>query len=402
MKEELKRSFMVLSFLAVIVLFPQAIAFSGTAIIDASAVQETASLTLSLTCQERSLTPTALKVDFQLFCFRGPVTNITGLTPSWEVNLTLLGSAFPSSWSEPEPTTSQVGERFEYFEVVTNASTTGGSYDVHFNLSQAALGSVSPNNVRLFIFDTAWTALPTTVVSAADPALFIGTTTHFSKFLIGEIPVAAAPEAAPATAAGGGGGARAPAPTPAAAVPPAVKVAIVPPLEITPPEVTKPLHIPSDLFDVTVSIPSKYRQVLPGEELIAEVSLVNIGRLGLASTQLEYNIWDAQQHNFFREYETKVVENEITFLKEVVVPQDIPPGDYLFVVILRYDYDVAIAGYPFTVISKLPKPLVVGKAYLQRAGKFVVSSSMYWLSALVLLLVFLGMLWLLRRKYRKK
>ncbi|MDP3640803.1 MAG: hypothetical protein Q8R53_06435 [Nanoarchaeota archaeon] len=380
---------------------PTTLALSSNAVIDTSAVQETASLTLSLTCQERTLTLTTLRVDLSLFCFRGPVTNITGLIQNWEVNLTLLGSAFPSSWSEPEPTTSQAGKRFEYFEVVINASTAGGSYDVHFNLSQATLGSVSPNNVRLFIFDTNWTALPTTVRST-DPALFFGVTTHFSKFLIGEKPTAAAPEAAPAAAAApSGGGGRAVAPLLPIAAPPPVKVVIIPPLEISPPEVTKPLHIPSDFFDITVSIPSKYREVLPGEELIAEVHIVNIGR-GLATTQLEYNIWDAQQHNFFREYEAKVVENEITFLKEVVVPPDLPLGEYLFIVILRHDDEAAIAGYPFAVISKLPKPLVVGKAFLQRAGKLIVSSSAYWLSALVLLLVFLGMLWLLRRKYWKK
>ncbi|MBI1968779.1 hypothetical protein HYS49_02615 [Candidatus Woesearchaeota archaeon] len=199
---------------------------------------------------------------------------------------------------------------------------------------------------------------------------------------------------APAGTVAGGGAGPGEAVSPEAALPaPAVAIPAPPPA-IPGLEVTKPLHIPGTLFDVTVFIPQKYRSVLPGEELIAEVRLLNIARLGLVPVQLEYNIWDVEQNVLYQEYETKVVENEITFLKEAVLPADIPPGDYLFVAILRYDGGEAIAGYPFMVLSE--------KSQIGTLWGALLRSSIFWLSALVLLLVFVGMLWLLRRKYRRQ
>lgn len=325
------------------------------------ATSETATVSIDIVVSENDTVVPAsgivVPVDSSI---RQRIVNITALTQAWGVNFTLFGAGFPSSWSEAEPNSSQAGNNtIEYLQIDINASTTGGSYNVYFNVTQAELGNVDPSNISLIIFDTVWTNLTTVVVNGTlDPAQFYGVTTHFSKFLVAEKPEAAAEEeeeegggggAGPGGGGGGGGGggvSRKPS-TPADEV-----------LEEVLEKIPQPIHKPGLLLDVSILIPEKYRKLLPGERVLGEISLINIKKIGLIPVEVNYQLQDADGNVLLQFYETKTVENEFTYIKELELPDDLKPGYYMFFIQVTYEDDIALAGYPFEVISEEPSALV--------------------------------------------
>ena len=165
--------------------------------INGSATQGTTSLSFNLIASQINATTNASAiVNFSKPAVAAVISRIEGLAPGQNVSIYLMGKGFPSPWTESEPTASEAGNtKFEYLEIAVNNATSGGSYTIYFNLSQSNLGNVEPADVRLFVYDSGWDELSTTVIDGnSDPAQFKGTTTHFSKFLIAE------------KAAGGSGG----------------------------------------------------------------------------------------------------------------------------------------------------------------------------------------------------
>ena len=118
--------------------------------IHGGATTDTFTLSISIAAEENEVVvPESGNLIFSDPNVGGLIAKVTGLTAGWYVNTTLHGSAFPSAWSEPEPTSSQAGSsKFEYFEIKINSSTVGGSYAIYFNLSQSKLNSIDPAEVR--------------------------------------------------------------------------------------------------------------------------------------------------------------------------------------------------------------------------------------------------------------
>ncbi len=338
------------------------------------------------------------------------ITVMTGLTSWWRVNVSLLGKGFPIAWIEAQPNSSQIGNNtIEYFEIKINASTAGGSYKIYFNVTSSQLAGVHPNNISLFIFDTVWTNLTTVVVNGnTNPAQFYGITTHFSKFLIAQKPASStessgssggsdpgsgsgSPGAGGSSGGGGGGsssGKKITKPTePSAEV-----------LEEITEKLPEPVHKPGVLFDVSVNIPEKYRKMLPGETLIGEISLINIKKIGIVPVRIEYLLKDAGENTLFQSYETKVVENEITYLKELELPDDLKPGHYMFFIKVKYEEDIALAGYPFEVAGEEP---LFGSAIAMSLQKHLARYNLYWIIGTVLVLI-LGLIILAIRQRKKR
>ncbi len=336
------------------------------------------------------------------------VRSISGLTEGWSVNTTFHNTtSFPAQWTESEPpSTVATSNRFGFLDTVINATTTGGSYTILFQVPRNSINSmgVSASNIRLFAYENSWTELSTTVVNAnADPTEFSATATHFSKFMIAERTSSSQDSGSSGSSSGGGGGGGGRAAVGRAGeIPPAKIVDLSDSVTFPAPDVSKPRHLPGTLFDVIVSIPQKYQELSPTDQLLAEIRLINIGDIGLVTVDIEYNIIDAQQQVLFREYATKTVETEAEFLKEIELPPGLAPGDYTFVVILRYEEDTATAGYQFKVLRERRSVAAAGKAFLQKAGTVTAASSAYWVSFLVILFLFLGLIWLLRGKLQKK
>lgn len=381
----------------IFIFFPQ-ITLVGSAIIDGLATFGSASVSITIISSATgTAAPASGNVNFSDAEVNEMITNITGVESGKLVNVTLHGSGFPSTWTEPEPNSSEVKTtRIEYFEVVMNYNTSGGSYIVFFNVTQAKLGSIPAANISLFIFETNWTNLSTTVISgSSDPARFSAVTTHFSKFLIGqritegggaggEEGGGEAGPSGPSGGGGGGGGGGGAAKKKPAAPPEEV-------LEDIEEKLPEPVHKPGVLFDVSVNIPEQYRKVLPGKELVAEVHAINIKGIGSVTVKVEYTVENKEGEVLFQEIETKVVENEIKYLKEVTLPADIRPGAYMFFVNVKYEDDAALAGYPFKIMEEkkplfgLAIPLLSYKQAFKDYGVYLVGFAVLILVLLVLI-----------------
>lgn len=377
--------------------------------IHGGATSETVSLSLTISAEETNLSvPASGTIVPSNAYVLERVTQVTGLTQGWGVNVTLFGTGFPSSWTETQPNSNQIGNNIiEYMEIGMNASTDGGSYRIYFNATSSQLAGVHPKNISLLVFDTAWTNLTTVVVNSnTDPRQFYGVTSHFSKFLIAQKPASSTEgsgESSGGSDSGSGGGSSGSGGGGGGGGSSGRKKAVeeVEEDEEEEEEIEtpiKPIHKPSDLFDVSIEIPEKYREVLPGETVIGEISLINIEKIGLVSVQVEYQLQDREENILSNSSETKAVENEITYIKELELPEDIEPGDYIFFIQVDYEGDIATAGYPFKVLGEEP---FVGGAFAQRLKEHLVNYSFYWIiGTAVIILLTLAMLFLRKRKER--
>jgi PGF-pre-PGF domain-containing protein len=306
-------------------------------------------VTVFIGTQQKDVACTS-QLIFSNTAVREIITSVENLSAAGcKANITISNSTLPASWNISGPAASKVSTAIKYFELnITNQST--GSYEIHFNLSQSDLNLITTSNVKLFIEDSDWTELTTKIVdNSGFPVSFFATTSHFSRFLIGEKPAVAGPGVGGISGATGslgrGGG----------------KIQEKP-IE-KPPE---PIHIPSSLFDVKVEVPENYRILSPGDIVVAKIEILNIRKIGITKVNLEYSLEDKNKNVVYKEYETKVLENELTYFKEIKVPESLKEDYYMFVVKIIHEDETAIGGYPFFIKEKKPQFAVLD--YILPAG----------------------------------
>ncbi|MBI2045532.1 hypothetical protein HYT23_05740 [Candidatus Pacearchaeota archaeon] len=107
------------------------------------------------------------------------------------------------------------------------------------------------------------------------------------------------------------------------------------------------------LFDVKIEIPTQYKYVLPGEELIAKVEMFNLGGTKKLDVEVEYIIKDKGGIDILRETDTIGVETTASILKTFQIPPNINLGDYILYVRATYNNQVASASEWF-IIGKKP------------------------------------------------
>jgi len=103
------------------------------------------------------------------------------------------------------------------------------------------------------------------------------------------------------------------------------------------------------LFDVRLNIPEKYLKVYPGEELNSEIEIFNIVETGKVNVTIEYLIKDEQNREIISEEDTLMVENQISFVKIIKIPENIEPGRYILYTRVIYNEKVASASAWFSV-----------------------------------------------------
>src|SRR3989344_3503495 len=100
------------------------------------------------------------------------LVKLSNLPSGSSANTTLYNQTIPSDWETPS--SNVVESVLHYFEINVNESTSGGSYNIYFNLSSAELGSISGNDISAFIYENGnWGELSTAVIdSSSDPISF--------------------------------------------------------------------------------------------------------------------------------------------------------------------------------------------------------------------------------------
>ncbi len=106
------------------------------------------------------------------------------------------------------------------------------------------------------------------------------------------------------------------------------------------------------LFDVKMDIPSAYKEIRIGEELKAQITLLNIGPPRKVDVITTYLIKDKRGNVIYESSETFAVEKQASFVKSIRLPYQTGPGEYLAIVELTYENSFAVSSELFRIVSK--------------------------------------------------
>ena len=140
-------------------------------------------------------------------------------------------------------------------------------------------------------------------------------------------------------------------------------------------------------FDVSLDIPADYRNPLVGGELIYQIILVNMKKIGMETVALTYSIIDSDGNVIFSQSEDAAVDKDVTFNRKIILGGNIPPGNYILAVRALYQGENGIsslgtASERFRIVESAPAPTEI-PAGIQQAG---FSQSKYtWGFALVII-----------------
>jgi len=110
------------------------------------------------------------------------------------------------------------------------------------------------------------------------------------------------------------------------------------------------------LLDVKTNIPEEYREILPGESLLIETNLFNLGFPGREDIFVEYRILDEEGNEIISEHETRALETETSFIKELKIPSETEAGNYLLYIRAIYNGKVSSASAWFEIKDPLITP----------------------------------------------
>lgn len=118
-------------------------------------------------------------------------------------------------------------------------------------------------------------------------------------------------------------------------------------------ETSKQILIKISLFDIRVTIPEAYKKISPGDELLTNIKLVNLGGAGRVDVFLEYFITDSEQKTILKNTETVAIETQTNLVRIFDLPSNLKPGTYQFYAKIIYgDGKEALANHSFEVIIR--------------------------------------------------
>lgn len=91
------------------------------------------------------------------------------------------------------------------------------------------------------------------------------------------------------------------------------------------------------LFDVKVEVLPEYRIVYPGDRVMAQLTLYNLGEVGRVDAGIEYGIKGLDGTIITSEYELVAVETQLSTIKSLDLPADLKPDSYVFYSKVTYD-----------------------------------------------------------------
>jgi hypothetical protein len=114
------------------------------------------------------------------------------------------------------------------------------------------------------------------------------------------------------------------------------------------------LEVVSDLvlFDVKLDIPAEYAEIESGQELNAQITLLNVGAPEKVDVLASYFIKDVRGNIVYEETETFAVEQQISYQKSFPVHDSTAAGNYVAIVEIRYVDSFAISSQLFRVTEK--------------------------------------------------
>jgi len=107
------------------------------------------------------------------------------------------------------------------------------------------------------------------------------------------------------------------------------------------------------LFDVKVSVLDKFREVFAGEEVSAEIEVLNVNNIGQVDVVVDYYLSDNETVYGSGGSDTLAVEAVASFVRSLLVPEDMSAGIYYFNVNVTYKDFVTSGSGEFRVKGEL-------------------------------------------------
>jgi hypothetical protein len=108
------------------------------------------------------------------------------------------------------------------------------------------------------------------------------------------------------------------------------------------------------LFDINVKVLPKHKNVLMNKNVIANITLINVGDLKPVDVELFYSIRDIEGNDLIFGIETLAVYDEISRIKELELPKNITFGTYMLYSRVSYGIETASAADILYVVQEKP------------------------------------------------
>lgn len=139
------------------------------------------------------------------------------------------------------------------------------------------------------------------------------------------------------------------------------------------------------LFDVTLYIPPKYKELFAGDDLNFYLTLFNLGDVGKVDVKVVYSIKDFEGNVFFTKEDIVAVETQASFLRNVKLPSSLKSGMYAITAQTRYDGSIGTSSDTFTI----------------KESKFISLYKPYLLAFIILIIIIVIIIIVLKREYWK-
>ncbi len=106
------------------------------------------------------------------------------------------------------------------------------------------------------------------------------------------------------------------------------------------------------LFDVKVETLPEYRMVYPGDKVMAQLTIYNLGRIGRVDVNVEYGIKDLNGKIITSGNETMAVETQLSVVKTLNTPSTLKPDNYVYFGKVSYKDVVGTGSDMFQVLER--------------------------------------------------
>jgi methionine-rich copper-binding protein CopC len=85
-------------------------------------------------------------------------------------------------------------------------------------------------------------------------------------------------------------------------------------------------------FNLEIEIPPEHQNVIAGDSLWFTTKILNFANENRVDVTLDYSVVDSNQEKIITKSETVAIETQASFVGQINLPEDSPPGDYMLVV----------------------------------------------------------------------
>ncbi len=106
------------------------------------------------------------------------------------------------------------------------------------------------------------------------------------------------------------------------------------------------------LFDVDIKVLPEYKKIFQGDEMLIQITLLNLRGFGSGNVNVKYSIKDTKGDIIANQEESVFVETQAKFVRKLVIPAEIKPGTYAAFVEAYTDIIVGTGSDTFEVMTK--------------------------------------------------